>query len=60
MTFGKEESTQWLSKGTILSAMSMVMLTLCMGCYLRNDFIEQPINPRPLDAGALELCSPLS
>ena len=30
--FGKEESTQWLSKGTILSAMFMVMLTLCIGC----------------------------
>jgi hypothetical protein len=30
--FGREESTQWLSKGTILSAMFMVMLTLCIGC----------------------------
>jgi hypothetical protein len=32
--FGKEESTQWLSKGTILSAMFMVMLTLPRGQML--------------------------
>src|SRR5882724_11089785 len=36
MPFGKEESTRWLSKGTILSATLMVMLTLCIGYYRRN------------------------